>query len=76
MNVLKNFEAVFIVAVTLACGTAYSLDRAPADTTNVATNMPTVVVTAKRMTAEQKLQSVLEERATALAAESSKEVRI
>jgi hypothetical protein len=34
--------------------------------------MQTVVVSAKRMTAEQKLQSVLEERAVTMAAESTK----
>jgi putative ribosome biogenesis GTPase RsgA len=75
MNVLKNFEAVFVVTVALACSAAYSLDRAPVDT-NTAAAMPTVVVSAKRLTAEQKQQSLREERATALAAGSSKEATI
>lgn len=74
MNVLKNFEAVFLVAVTLSCGAAYALTH-----TTVAAqdpNMQVVVVSAKRLTPEQKLQSVLEERAVTMAAAASKESKI
>ncbi|RZT10893.1 hypothetical protein SAMN05216319_0641 [Duganella sp. CF402] len=69
MNVLKNFEALFVVTVALACGATYALDKsaAPAQDNNMQ-----VVVSAKRMTPEQKLQSVLEERANTLAAEAKK----
>lgn len=67
MNVLKNFEAVFVITAALACSAVYSLDRSAP----VANDMPTVVVSAKRMSAEQKLQSLQEERAATLAAESS-----
>lgn len=70
MNVLKNFEALFVVAATLTCGAAYALTSHTAVTQDP--TMQTVVVSAKRMTPEQKLQSVLEERATMMAAESSK----
>jgi hypothetical protein len=76
MNVLKNFEAVFVVAAALTCAAAYSLESAPAAGTATASHIPTVVVSAKRLTAEQKLQSLLDERATTLAAESSKEAKI
>lgn len=76
MNVLKNFEAVFVIAAALTCAAAYSLESAPvADTAN-ASPIATVVVSAKRLTAEQKLQSLLDERATTLAAESRKEAKI
>ncbi len=70
MNVLKNFEAVFVVTAALACSAVYSLETAPVDTT-AASNMQVVVVSAKRLTQEQKLQSVLEERATTMAADTS-----
>lgn len=69
MNVLKNFEALFVVTAALACAAVYSVETAPVDTS--ASNMQVVVVSAKRLTQEQKLQSVLEERATTMAADTS-----
>ena len=70
MNVLKNFEALFVVTVALACGATYALDQSAAPTHD--TNMQVVVVSAKRLTPDQKLQSLLEERATTLAADAKK----
>lgn len=70
MNVLKNFEALFVVSAALTCGAAYALTTQGLPTQDPA--MQTVVVSAKRMTPEQKLQSVLEERATVMAAEARK----
>ena len=74
MNILKNFEAVFISAAAIACTGAY-LVSAPAVTspaldagTPVAgTPVQVVVVTGKRMTADEKLQSMREERQMAIA---------
>nr|WP_315250699.1 hypothetical protein [uncultured Duganella sp.] len=74
MNVLKNFEALFVVAAALTCGAAYALTNHTAVAQDPA--MQTVVVSAKRLTPEQKLQSVLEERATVMAAEASKANKI
>ncbi|WP_432377348.1 hypothetical protein [Duganella sp. P38] len=70
MNVLKNFEALFVVTAALTCGAAYALTHTGATAPDA--NMQTVVVSAKRLTPEQKLQSVLEERATVMAAEATK----
>ncbi|NYE60543.1 hypothetical protein FHW58_001695 [Duganella sp. 1224] len=71
MNVLKNFEAIFVVTVALACAAVYSVETAPVATAASASGMQVVVVSAKRMTQEQKLQSLLEERATTMAADST-----
>jgi surface antigen len=71
MNVLKNFEALFVITLGLACAANYALDNSAADTaapvtaaaaTTAATNMQVVVVSAKRMTAEEKKQSLNAER--------------
>jgi hypothetical protein len=75
MNVLKNFEALFVVALGLACAANYAIDSTPkADTTApravaaVATSavatpaMPVIVVSAKRMSAAEKAQSLNNER--------------
>lgn len=70
MNALKNFEALFVVTAALTCGAAYALTTHGAPVQEA--TMQTVVVSAKRMTPEQKLQSVLEERATVMAAEANK----
>ena len=77
MNVLKNFEALFVVTLGLACAANYALDSAPQQQqqqAKVATvamaapaNMQVVVVSAKRLSAEQKLQSLVEEQKAALA---------
>jgi hypothetical protein len=79
MNVLKNFEALFVVTLGLACAANYALDNAavetPAPITASATapaaqDMHVVVVSAKRLSAEQKQQSLRDER-TAMAASTA-----
>jgi hypothetical protein len=69
MNVLKNFEALFVVTLGLACAANYVLDTNTAPEVKPLTasaalerNIPVVVVSAKRMSAEQKAQSLLDER--------------
>jgi hypothetical protein len=68
MNVLKNFEALFVVTLGLACAANYALDNNAAETqaptVAAAKNMQVVVVSAKRLTAEQKQQSLIDERST------------
>ena len=73
MNVLKNFEALFVITLGLACAADYALDSAPQQPAKVATvavaapaNMQVVVVSAKRLSAEQKLQSLVDEQKAAL----------
>ena len=63
MNTLKNFEAIFIVALGLAFGANVALDstvKTPLQPQ--AGNLQVVVVSAKRLTDAQKKQSLLEER--------------
>jgi predicted transcriptional regulator len=75
MNILKNFESVFIVTLGLACAATVTIGSEPtiqhaakATYTTVAQqDVPVVVVSAKRMTAEEKKQSLLEETKAALA---------
>jgi len=78
MNVLKNFEALFVVTLGLACAANYVMGDAtatpavPAAVTAAAAPaaaqpMSVVVVSAKRLSAEQKLQSLADERAAQLA---------
>ena len=82
MNVLKHMEAIFvatIATVALAVSATYALDSAPdaqasapvvasTNAVNPASgNMPVVVVSAKRMSADEKLQSLREERKLATA---------
>jgi hypothetical protein len=72
MSLSKHMEAVFVVTLGLACSASYVLDtlpeaRAVAPTAigaSAATpaDMPVVVVSARRMTAAEKLQSLEEER--------------
>ena len=76
MNVLKNFEALFVVTLGLACAANYVLDtgiatateaqpvaaRAAAPAYAAAKDMQVVVVSAKRLSAEQKLQLLNDER--------------
>ena len=75
MNVLKNFEALFVVTLGLACAANYVLDTDTATTAEAqpivaraagpafaAKDLQVVVVSAKRMSAEQKAQSLLDER--------------
>ncbi|HEV7815085.1 MAG TPA: hypothetical protein VGP06_08315 [Janthinobacterium sp.] len=70
MNVLKNMEIIFIVVLALACSAVYvgTLPEAQADARSAVTaagDMPVVVISAKRMSAEEKQQSLNEERAQA-----------
>lgn len=83
MNVLKNFEALFVVTLGLACAANYVLDQpqasAPAvahaaGTANAASlaaplamSTQVVVVSAKRLSAAEKKQSLIDERRAALA---------
>ena len=82
MNVLKNFEALFVVTLGLACAANYAIDnaaqtaaQAPAmaglTAAPATADMQVVVVSAKRMTAEQKKQSLIDEGKGALAAEAT-----
>ena len=62
---LKNMEAIFTVAVAIACGASYvSFMQPHAASSAVATaaNVPVVVVSAKRMTEQEKKISLIEER--------------
>lgn len=75
MNVLKNFEAIFVITLGLACGANYLADGSgdtasatatPAEVQTVAMaasapSMPVVVVAAKRMSAAEKRQSLIDE---------------
>jgi hypothetical protein len=69
MNVLKNFEALFVLTLGLACAANYALDNTAtaAQTPAIAAtapNLQVVVVSAKRLSAEQKQQSLIDERNT------------
>ncbi|MFM9436972.1 putative 2-oxoglutarate/Fe(II)-dependent dioxygenase YbiX [Janthinobacterium sp. CG_23.3] len=83
MKVLKNMEIVFTVAAALACAAAYvsvSQPRqqapagaiaalaAPAASAHAATPIQVVVIRGKRMTAQEKIQSLQEERKEAMLA--------
>lgn len=78
MNVLKNFEALFVVTLSLACAANYALDNAAtaapapvvATAAAAAPNLHVVVVSAKRMSAAEKQQSLIDER-SALAANTA-----
>lgn len=76
MNVLKHMEAVFvatIATVALTVSGAYALDSVPSAQARTplaaasTASMQVVVVSAKRMTADEKLQSLREERKLATA---------
>lgn len=58
MNVMRNFEGYFLVAVALACATAYAAAepqlRAPSQVAVSGGKMVAVSVTAKRLTPAQK----------------------
>ncbi|MGK5027212.1 hypothetical protein [Janthinobacterium sp. RB2R34] len=66
MKTLKNFEAIFTVAVAIACSASYvSFMQAPAGKASAAQSASArhvVTVTAKRLTAQEKQLSLLEER--------------
>lgn len=67
MNVLKNFEAIFVVAFGIACAANVAYDaaapktEAPIVAAANAKTMPVVVVSAKRLTPAQKVASLVEE---------------
>lgn len=82
MNILKHMEAIFVATIAtavLAVSGTYALDSVPeaqasapvvaAANSTYAGNasMPVVVISAKRMTADEKLQSLREERKLATA---------
>ena len=72
MSLIKNMEAVFVVTLGLACSATYMLDaqaQSPAASASVATPTQVAVVTvsAKRMSAAEKLQSLQEEQRLASA---------
>ena len=82
MNVLKNFEALFVVTLGLACAANYVLDETTAAPTPApalasytapaaAKDMQVIVVSAKRLTAEQKKQSLIDESKSVLAADTT-----
>ncbi|KKO63213.1 hypothetical protein VM94_02963 [Janthinobacterium sp. KBS0711] len=66
MKTLKNMEAIFTVAVAIACGASYASFSQPsaARTADVAqaNAIPVVVVSAKRLTEQEKKISLIEER--------------
>ncbi|SDG82524.1 hypothetical protein [Janthinobacterium sp. YR213] len=66
MKALKNMEAIFTVAVAIACGASYASFMQPsaAKAADVAQAgaIPVVVVSAKRMTESEKKISLIEER--------------
>jgi len=79
MNVLKNFEALFVVVLGLACAANYALDSIPIDESTPASavaalaplaplattpGMQVVVVSAKRMSAAEKAASLAQDRKT------------
>ena len=66
MKTLKNMEVIFTVAVAIACGASYvSFAQPTAKNTAAATQagaIPVVVVSAKRLTEQEKKISLIEER--------------
>ena len=76
MNILKHMEAVFVATIAvavLAVSATYATGSMPEaqSSTAIATagnaTMPVVVVSAKRLSADEKLQSLREERKLATA---------
>lgn len=72
MNIMKNMEAIFTVVLALACSVSFVLGTesqqlAQTQASNAPeivnrANVPVVYVRAKRMTQQEKLQSLNEER--------------
>ena len=71
MNVLKNMEAIFLATVAIAASAALmsSASEAQAKSSprvvSVSADIPVIVVSAKRMTPEEKIQSLKNERTVA-----------
>lgn len=88
MKILKNMEIIFTVALAVACSAIYvgytqpqaadsaSQQRAAtgASATAGGNDMPVVVVSAKRMTAQEKAQSLREERTQAMLASTGRKI--
>ena len=75
MNVLKNFEAAFIITLGLVFAADYALEI-PAQNQVAAQEMQVVVVSAKRLTEEQKKQLFIDENKTTLATDVSTSTKI
>nr|WP_315212669.1 hypothetical protein [uncultured Duganella sp.] len=75
MNVLKNFEAAFIVTLGLVFAADFAL-QVPAQDQVAAQEMQVVVVSAKRLTQEQKKQMLIDENNTTLATDVSTSTKI
>jgi hypothetical protein len=75
MNVLKNFEAAFIITLGLVFAADYAL-QAPVQEQVSAQEMQVVVVSAKRLTEEQKKQLFIDENKTTLATDVSTSTKI
>lgn len=62
MNILKHMEAVFVAAVVLAVSSSYLVDALPQaqakTVVSASTQVPVVVVSAKRMSAQEKQQAL------------------
>ena len=75
MNVLKNFEAAFIITLGLVFAADFAL-QVPAQDQVAAQEMQVVVVSAKRLTSEQKQQMLIDESKTTLATDVSTSTKI
>jgi hypothetical protein len=68
MNILKHMEAVFVATVVFAVGGSYAIDTLPQAharaivSASADSAAPVVVIKAKRMSAEEKRQSMQAER--------------
>lgn len=69
MNAIRNLEAVFVVALGLACSASYLFDTStqakrewPANNIATPEKMAIVTVTGKRMSAAEKFQSLQQDR--------------
>jgi hypothetical protein len=66
MKALKNMEAIFTVAVAIACGASYASFMQPSAARTAAAAqanaIPVVVISAKRLTEQEKKISLIEER--------------
>ena len=75
MNVLKNFEAAFIITLGLVFAADYAL-QVPVQNQVAGQEMQVVVVSAKRLTEEQKKQMLIDENKTTLATDVSTSTKI
>ena len=75
MNVRKNFEAAFIVTLGLVFAADYAL-QPPVQDQVAAQEMQVVVVSAKRLTAEQKKQMLIDDNKTTLATDATTSTKI